>query len=324
MFRFSLAAVLIGIGVFSPWLVRDWLDWSADERAANRLYEAVSAIPGNVKESVGRKWKGEGNDSTLSDQQSYPVASSTMRRLQGFLPDSLSMTSGSKIPMLSMSSTPPSSSRSRAVVEDASRSLHGELSRIGLSLGDPIFIRLFKEENELEVWIQEKGKPDYSLFKVYRIEDRAGSVGPKLREGDRQAPEGFYYVSAARMVPDTKHFLGMDLGFPNELDRYHNRTGSSMMIHGGDHAAGAFALSRDDMAEVYTLADAALKGGQKFFRVHAFPFRMTDKRMALEWKRQPRWIRFWSNLKEGYDFFENVNYPPRVVVNGAEYEFQLH
>lgn len=324
MFRFSLAAVLIGIGVFSPWLVRDWLDWGADERAANRLYETVSAIPGNVKESVNKKWKGEGDSSTLSGEASYPVASSTMRMLQGFLPDSFSMTSGSKIPMMGMSSTPPSSSRSRAVVEDAAPSLRGELSRIGLSLGDPIFIRLFKEENELEVWIQGSGKPDYSLFKVYRIEDCAGSVGPKLREGDRQAPEGFYYVSAARMIPDTKHFLGMDLGFPNELDRYHNRTGSSMMIHGGSHAAGAFALSREDMAEVYTLADAALKAGQKFFRVNAFPFRMTDKRMALEWKRQPRWIRFWTNLKEGYDFFENVNYPPDVAVDAGEYEFQLH
>jgi murein L,D-transpeptidase YafK len=78
------------------------------------------------------------------------------------------------------------------------------------------------------------------------------------------------------------------------------------------------------MSEIYTLAQAAMDDGQRFFRVNVFPFRMTDKRMELEWRRQPQWISFWQNLKEGYDFFENVNYPPDVAVQAGRYAFSLH
>jgi murein L,D-transpeptidase YafK len=77
------------------------------------------------------------------------------------------------------------------------------------------------------------------------------------------------------------------------------------------------------MNEVFTLADEALRDGQTFFRVHVFPFRMTDKRMEKEWARQPKWIEFWANLKEGYDFFENANFPPSVQVGSKEYVFRL-
>ena len=95
------------------------------------------------------------------------------------------------------------------------------------------------------------------------------------------------------------------------------------MIHGGKNDTGAFVLSPGDMNEVYALSDAALQSGQRLFRVNVFPFRMTDKRMEQEWKKQPEWIDFWVNLKEGYDFFENANFPPDVSVNAGEYAFRF-
>jgi murein L,D-transpeptidase YafK len=126
------------------------------------------------------------------------------------------------------------------------------------------------------------------------------------------------------MIPDSKHFLAMDLGFPNDYDTYHGRTGKDMLVHGSGRHAGSFALGAANMSEIYTLAQAAMDDGQRFFRVNVFPFRMTDKRMELEWRRQPQWISFWQNLKEGYDFFENVNYPPDVAVQAGRYAFSLH
>ncbi|MEM7700068.1 MAG: 2-dehydro-3-deoxyphosphooctonate aldolase, partial [Verrucomicrobiota bacterium] len=198
------------------------------------------------------------------------------------------------------------------------------LSRLGFQLGDEIFLRVFKEESELEVWLKPEGERYFKIFKVFRLTAWAGTVGPKLREGDGQSPEGFYYVSLNRMRPDTQHHLGIDLGFPNDFDSHHNRTGSDLMIHGGAGAAGGFAVSPEHMSEIYTLCEAALKNGQKYFRVHALPFRMTDKRMEQEAQRGSRWFDFWVNLKEGYDFFENVNYPPDVSISGDDYAYRLH
>lgn len=334
MFRFALGTVLVGIGVCAPWLVRDWLDWSADKKAADRIHAVVSSFSGNGKKpedslASAEVEQGSVDEATGLDPSSYPVrnpriASKTIRFLQGFLPESFSSRPGDHFPALGVSANPMSTSHSRSVVSETSGRLGGSLARIGLQLGDPVFIRVFKEENELELWMKPGGKPDYTLFKVYRLRDWAGSPGPKLREGDGQAPEGFYYVSSSRLIPDTKHHLAMDLGFPNDYDEYHGRTGSDMLIHGGGRHAGSFGLDAGDMSEVYTLAQAAMKDGQRFFRVNVFPFRMTDKRMEQEWKRQPRWISFWQNLKEGYDFFENVNYPPDVAVEAGDYVFSLH
>lgn len=336
MLRLALGTILIGIGVFAPWLVRDCLDWNADRRVADSVHGVVSSsAPGNESDmdrgsnEQGGTKEGVVEGSTGVAGQSYPVrsrqsASKTILFLQGFLLDSFSSSPASNFSTMRLSASPMSTTHSRSVVSKTADSLRGGLSRIGVRLGDPVFIRVFKEENELELWMKPQGEPDYTLFKVYRIKDWAGAPGPKLREGDGQTPEGFYYISASRMIPDSKHFLAMDLGFPNDYDTYHGRTGKDMLVHGSGRHAGSFALGAANMSEIYTLAQAAMDDGQPFFRVNVFPFRMTDKRMELEWRRQPRWISFWQNLKEGYDFFENVNYPPDVAVQAGKYAFSLH
>jgi murein L,D-transpeptidase YafK len=158
---------------------------------------------------------------------------------------------------------------------------------------------------------------------VYRLSDVEGKLGPKIKEGDGQAPEGFYYVSPSRFVPDTKHHLGLDLGYPNDYDKHHGRTCGNLMIHGGSRAAGAFAVPKKGMEEVYTLASAAVSNGQRFFRVNVFPFRMDDKRMDSEFRKSSKWLDFWINLKEGYDFFENAHFPPDVALSGGDYDYHL-
>lgn len=193
-----------------------------------------------------------------------------------------------------------------------------ELKVHQLELGSPIFIRIFKESKELEVWVKKGDR--FQLFKNYPIHYFSGTLGPKLKEGDRQAPEGFYYVSASRMNPNSRFHLSFNLGYPNKYDRGLGRTGSALMVHGNTVSIGCFAMTDPLIEEIYTLADQALRNGQKFFRVHIFPFRMTEENMVRH--RNSKWIEFWKNLKTGYDYFEKSWSPPNVEVENKVYTFE--
>ena len=159
----------------------------------------------------------------------------------------------------------PESNRSREVIKRMTPKLDQELKNKSLTLGSPIFIRIFKESKELEVWVK-KGLV-YHLFKTYAIHYFSGGLGPKLKEGDRKAPEGFYYVTPSRMNPYSRYHLSFNLGYPNPYDRAHGRTGSALMVHGSIVSIGCFAMTDPRIEEIYTLADKALRGGQKYFRV---------------------------------------------------------
>jgi murein L,D-transpeptidase YafK len=144
-----------------------------------------------------------------------------------------------------------------------------------------------------------------------------------LREGDGQAPEGFYEIRAGGLRPETRHHLGLDLGYPNRLDQSLGRGGSDIMIHGGEGSAGGFGLSSAVMDEVYALIDAALREGESSVPVHLFPFRLTDRRMDEVVEGRSRWTDEWVNLKEGYDFFENVRLPPAIGTERGRYDFRI-
>ena len=232
------------------------------------------------------------------------------------VPAEPSESSSVKIPVFNKQQV-PSSPRSREAVARVSSLLIPQLENLGLSYGAPIFIRIFKEERELEFWFRQGKK--YKLFRTYPIAAMSGQLGPKLLEGDRQAPEGFYYVSASRMNPNSRFHLSMNLGYPNHYDRVHGRTGSALMIHGGSASIGCFAMTDPKIEEIYAMSDAALRNGQTFFRVHCFPFRMSEANMKKH--ARSKWDSFWSNLKAGYDFFESSNLPPDVQVEGKKYVF---
>jgi murein L,D-transpeptidase YafK len=183
---------------------------------------------------------------------------------------------------------------------------------------DPILIRIFKEESELEVW-KKSGDGRYAHFRTYDICAWSGELGPKYREGDRQAPEGFYTVTPAQMNPNSNYHLSFNIGFPNTFDRAHGRTGSHLMVHGDCTSAGCFAMTDPVIEEIYALARESFRGGQREFQVQAFPFRMTPENMARH-ADNPN-MPFWRNLKDGNDHFEVTGLAPEVAVCDRQYVF---
>jgi murein L,D-transpeptidase YafK len=190
------------------------------------------------------------------------------------------------------------------------------LNQKGMTAESPILVRIFKSESELEIW---KAKDDgrFYHFKTYPICDWSGTLGPKVNQGDRQTPEGFYLVSAPQMNPKSKYYLAFNLGFPNAYDRSNGRTGADIMVHGDCKSAGCYAMTDGVVEEIYIVAREALAGGQESFQVQAYPFRMTKANMDKH--KSDKWYGFWQNLKEGYDYFEITHQPPKVDVCDKHY-----
>ena len=210
--------------------------------------------------------------------------------------------------------------RAAAAAERVRPELEHALKEKGLHFGDPVFLRAFKEENQLELWVRHRDTKKYELFRTWEIARQSGVLGPKLAEGDGQVPEGFYFVPLEGMKPDSTFHLAFNIGYPNDYDRFHGRSGTFIMIHGNEVSIGCLAMTDPKIEEIYTLCDAALKGGQEYFRVHIFPFRMSAERMARETENP--WYGFWQQLKEGYDFFEREKVPPTVGVELGRYRFK--
>lgn len=200
-------------------------------------------------------------------------------------------------------------------VAEARRTLRMRLAAKDLREGQPVYLRIFKQEAVLELWMD--GDQGWRLFRSYPICRFSGHLGPKLKEGDRQAPEGFYRVTMAQLNPNSRHHLSFDLGFPNEYDRAHDRTGSFLMVHGGCSSAGCYAMTDPAVDDIYGLVSAALRNGQGNVDVHAFPFRMTNANMMRHGRS--RWIDFWRDLKAGYDVFESGRRIPAVNIAGMRY-----
>lgn len=196
--------------------------------------------------------------------------------------------------------------------------LGAQLAAQSLSLGDEAHVRIFKREKLLELWLRPAGER-YVLFKAYPICAYSGTLGPKLAEGDRQAPEGFYRVSAKQLNPHSRHHLAFNLGFPNALDRGLDRTGSFLMVHGGCTSIGCYAMTDPQVDEIYAVVEAALRRGQAEVGVSAFPFRLTET--TLQQVAGNSWAPFWRNLKQEADLFAASGEPPRVAACDGKYVF---
>lgn len=185
----------------------------------------------------------------------------------------------------------------------------------GVRAGNPVFIRIFKAESELELWIRRDDR--YVLFATYPICRWSGGLGPKLKEGDRQAPEGFYSVGKSQLNPNSRWHRAFNLGFPNAFDRANGRTGSALMVHGGCSSVGCYAMTDPVIDEIWRLVTAAIDDGQPSFDVHVFPFRVTGWNISVHAGK--RWETFWDDLKQGYDAFEATRRPPTVKVCSGRY-----
>ena len=202
--------------------------------------------------------------------------------------------------------------------QPVSPKLLAEMGEKDMDLQSPILTRLFKEEAELEVWKQNRSGR-FALLKTYPICRWSGDLGPKVREGDRQAPEGFYNISPAQMNPQSAYYLSFNTGYPNAYDRSLGHTGSELMVHGDCSSRGCYAMTDEQIAEIYSLGRESFFGGQRSFQFEAFPFRMTALNMAKH-RNNPN-MAFWKMIKEGYDHFEVTRQEPKVDFCEKKYVF---
>jgi murein L,D-transpeptidase YafK len=181
----------------------------------------------------------------------------------------------------------------------------------------PILLRIFKEEAELEVWKQDTtGR--FQILKIFPICRWSGDLGPKLHEGDRQAPEGFYTITPELMNPNSNFYLAINTGFPNSFDKAKNRDGSLLMIHGDCSSSGCYAMTDEQMGDIYSLARDSLVG-RPSFQIQAYPFRLTPANLARH-RNNPN-LAFWKMLKVGNDHFEATQLEPKVDVCNRLYVF---
>ncbi|MGL4489656.1 MAG: L,D-transpeptidase family protein [Rhizobiaceae bacterium] len=188
----------------------------------------------------------------------------------------------------------------------------------GMSKNSAIMLRLFKDEHVVEVWKQ-KTNGRFDMIANYNICAWSGTLGPKFKEGDRQAPEGYYPIKPAQLNPSSKFHLALNTGYPNKFDQAHGRTGSHLMIHGACSSSGCYSITDDNVQEIFAFARDAFEGGQTEIMLEALPFRMTPEKMALYAKHKDH--AFWQMLKEGYDYFELTKTPPKVDFCEKKYVF---
>lgn len=211
---------------------------------------------------------------------------------------------------------PRETARSRAAEARTVPRLEREMTAAGLRLGAPVFIRIVKTTRTLDLFAAD-AQGQYKLFRTYPICAFSGALGPKLREGDGQAPEGVYLVRAGQFNPASAYHLSFDLGYPNAFDRAHRRTGSALMVHGNCVSIGCYAMGDPAIEEIWTVMTAAMRAGQAAIPVHAFPFPMTQANLAAR-AGDPN-AAFWADLAPIWAAFEHDARPPVVAVRGGRY-----
>ena len=211
----------------------------------------------------------------------------------------------------------PGNARAHVPLKEA---VVAKLKAMGSSPGEGTLVRIFKESSELEVWKRTAGGA-FKLFQTYEICAWSGELGPKIKEGDRQSPEGFYTITPGLLNPNSNYYLAFNTGFPNKYDRAYGRTGSNLMVHGDCSSSGCYSMTDDSIAEIYALIRESFAGGNDSVQLQIFPFRMTPQNLAKH-AASPH-LAFWKDIKEGYDRFELSKTPPAWDVCNREYVFDV-
>ncbi len=182
-----------------------------------------------------------------------------------------------------------------------------------------IYIRSFKYDSQLEVWVRNNDDETFKLFKTYRVCALAGTLGPKRMQGDYQVPEGFYYVN--KFIPNSEYNLALSINYPNISDKILSdgqRPGSGIYIHGSCITVGCIPIM-DQIQDLYILAANAKNNGQDFIPVHIFPVRFNNPNSADYLDKLIRDDEelqvFEKKLKEAYDYFEKEKKLPLISIN---------
>jgi murein L,D-transpeptidase YafK len=192
-----------------------------------------------------------------------------------------------------------------------------------------IYIRAFKEERELEVWAKDKNNDKFILLNKYKICETSGELGPKRKAGDNQIPEGFYHID--RFNPKSNFLISLGLNYPNKADKIladSTDAGKDIFIHGGCETVGGLPLTNDKIQEVYVMAVDAKAAGQKKIAVTIFPAHLTNEKyneLKKDYSKNPKLLKFWKQLKEGYNAFEKCKTLPDITINEkGEYKIKTN
>lgn len=198
--------------------------------------------------------------------------------------------------------------------------LRKEFAKKGLQFpAKYVYIRSFKYDAQLEVWVKNEAKEQFKLFKTYRVCMQSGTMGPKRLQGDYQVPEGFYYIN--EFNPNSNYHLALGINYPNASDRILSdslRPGGDIYIHGSCVSVGCIPLTDDQIEELYIITSYAKANGQDFIPVHVFPVKYSVKK-SLDYlnttaKNNQQLQKFALQLREAFDKFEEKKQIPVVMV----------
>jgi murein L,D-transpeptidase YafK len=181
-----------------------------------------------------------------------------------------------------------------------------------------IYIRVFKVEEELELWARSKNKREYKLVETYKFCENVGFPGPKRRQGDGQIPEGLYEINSFN--PQSNYYLSLQVNYPNRADQLREGPadlGGLIFIHGGCQTIGCVPITDDKIKELYVAAVLAKSLGQGVIQVHFFPNRLSPehyKQLATE-TTDTELVRFWGNLRTCIVYFNKYKFPPLIQVD---------
>lgn len=184
-----------------------------------------------------------------------------------------------------------------------------------------IYIRSFKYDSQLEVWVKNEIQEPFKLFKTYRVCALAGTLGPKRMEGDYQVPEGFYYINVFN--PKSNYYLSLGINYPNASDRILSdslRPGGDIYIHGSCVTVGCIPIRDEQIDELYIIAAHAKDQGQDFIPVHIFPVRFNVEKSVRFLdnltKDDPELKKFANRMEDAYDYFEKHKQLPVIMIGG--------
>ncbi|WP_443938044.1 L,D-transpeptidase family protein [Pedobacter sp. MW01-1-1] len=184
-----------------------------------------------------------------------------------------------------------------------------------------LLINAYKAEGKLEIWLKNNTDKKYSLFRTYDFCEHSGTLGPKIKEGDLQTPEGFYSINVFN--PMSSFYLSLGIDYPNAVDLVrtgkNQSPGSDIYIHGDCVTVGCIPLTDEKIKEMYVLAVEARNGGQEKIPVQIFPFKMTSANMKKYADDYPSLTNFWKTLEPGYAYFEKHKIPAVILKSNGAY-----